>query len=955
MLNGSKTLLKTGHFHFQLKHLLVIGVLAISFSTAFIIRSYPIKYGYFLNEFDPYFDYRATKYIVDNGLEAYLNWHDRMSWYPEGRNVPATSQTGLHIVAAFLYQIFGAGSSLLDFVIIFPVIMGSLTTIAIFALVRTLKGTSAGLFASLFFAFTPAIIQRGNLGWFKSEPLGLFFGIVSSYLFVSAIKSRQVKIAILKALLAGFLLGLANASWGGIQYFAIPISIFFIAIPFFRRDLGIPLTVAICMTALTLITAGMFPRPGISFVLGLPGIALMGGTVFLTAIFFVRRFTSPEHNIRNSGIILGVFVAIAVGVMVTEAYYSPSFRYLNAINPFLSAQNPLTASVAEHFTPTIVDYFIDYSVLMMFAGFGIWMAFRKRNDMTIFALILGITGLYVSATFARLLVFSSIGIIVLASMGLYDLTRIFMERYSSSGSLPETQHKTARGREKKRIGRLQSKPSKNRPVVMSFAVALIFLLTVPMFYPPNISWVTSADVPPSIANGGTGYRLQVADWIDALNWISANTPEDSVVASWWDYGYWITTLANRTSLADNATINQTRIAELAKMFIEPEKEGYEIAKNLDSDYIVLYLVGQRFPGGNGTSFYTLGSGGDESKKQWFIRIGGFNEPDYLEQDGFTPTPMFWNDTLLGKLIPFTPQAYASIQGGQLAGIQPIYQPGTIALYTADLKYPFSEQADQPFSLVYASPSFVSSTPGLVFGVLVYKVNQNYQNESMSSSASNGTQATSSSNGSFAGETQDTSNRSNETRSQPSASDPPGSVNSSTMAQDAAVVETTQGPITIEFLPQVAPNHVANFKKLAQDGFYNDTVFHRIISNFMIQGGDPNTMGNASQRQNWGTGGPGYKINQEFNDIPHSRGIVSMARSSDPNSAGSQFFIVTNDSLFLDGQYTAFGRVVQGMDTVDKIAHLSTTSSFGQADQPTNPNDARIIGVNILNRSASLPE
>ena len=88
MLDGSKTLLKTGHFHFQLKHLLVIAVLAISFSTAFIIRSYPVKYGYFLNEFDPYFDYRATKYIVDNGLQAYLNWHDTMSWYPEGRNVP---------------------------------------------------------------------------------------------------------------------------------------------------------------------------------------------------------------------------------------------------------------------------------------------------------------------------------------------------------------------------------------------------------------------------------------------------------------------------------------------------------------------------------------------------------------------------------------------------------------------------------------------------------------------------------------------------------------------------------------------------------------------------------------------------------------------------------------------------------------------------------------------------
>ena len=937
MLDGSKTLVRTSHFHFQLKHLLVIGVLAISFSTAFIIRSYPIKYGYFLNEFDPYFDYRATKYIVDNGLQAYLNWHDTMSWFPEGRNVPATSQTGLHIVAAFLYEIFGAGSSLLDFVIIFPVIMGSLTTIAIFALVRTLKGTSAGLFAALFFAFTPAIIQRGNLGWFKSEPLGLFLGIVATYLFVSAIKGRQVRYAILKALLAGFLLGLANASWGGIQYFAIPLSIFFIAIPFFRKDLAIPLTVAICISVVTLATAGIFPRPGISFVFGPPGIALMGGTIFLAATFFVRKFTSADHAIRNSGIVLGVFVAISVGVMLTEAYYSPSFRYLNAINPFLSAQNPLTASVAEHFTPTIVDYFIDYSILMMFAGFGILMAFRKRTDMTIFALILGVTGLYVSATFARLLVFSSISIIVLASMGLYDLTRVFMERYSTSGTYSDAQHKATKGREKKRIERLQSKPSHNKPIVISFAVVLTFLLTVPLFYPPNINWVTSADVPPSIANGGTGYRMQVADWIDALNWISNNTPKDSVVASWWDYGYWITTLGNRTSLADNATINQTRIAELAKMFIEPEKEGYDIAKELDSDYVVLYLVGQRFPGANGTSFYTLGSGGDESKKQWFIRIGGFNEMDYLEQDGFTPTPKFWNDTLLAKLIPFEPQAYASIEGGQLAGIQPVYQPGTIALYTQDLKYPLSEQPDQPFSLAYASPSFVSNTPGLVFGVLVYKVNQDYQSEAMSSEKQDNRSATNFNN--------------TITGSLPQASNSSSQANSNS-TQETAVIQTAQGPITIEFLPQAAPNHVENFKRLAQDGFYNDTIFHRIISNFMIQGGDPNTKGNASQRSNWGTGGPGYSIDEEFNDLPHIRGIVSMARSSDPNSAGSQFFIVTNDSQFLDGQYTAFGRVVEGMDTVDEIASLPTTSSFGQADQPTNPDDARITGVSITNSSSS---
>ena len=139
------------------------------------------------------------------------------------------------------------------------------------------------------------------------------------------------------------------------------------------------------------------------------------------------------------------------------------------------------------------------------------------------------------------------------------------------------------------------------------------MLTIPMVYPPNSNWLTSADIPPSIANGGTGYRLKTNDWIDALDWISKNTSNDAVIGSWWDYGYWITTLGNRTSLADNATINQTRIATIAKMFIDQKEGGTKVAHDLKADYILLYIVAQRFSGVNGTPFYTLGSGGDESK------------------------------------------------------------------------------------------------------------------------------------------------------------------------------------------------------------------------------------------------------------------------------------------------------------------------------------------------------
>lgn len=136
--------------------------------------------------------------------------------------------------------------------------------------------------------------------------------------------------------------------------------------------------------------------------------------------------------------------------------------------------------------------------------------------------------------------------------------------------------------------------------------------------------------------------------------------------------------------------------------------------------------------------------------------------------------------------------------------------------------------------------------------------------------------------------------------------------------EVAVIETTLGTIEVGFFPDKAPGHVKNFKDLAEKGFYNGTAFHRVIPGFMIQGGDPNSK--SSDKSSHGTGGPGYTIDAEFNDTPHNRGVLSMARSQDPNSAGSQFFIVVKDSHFLDGQYTVFGEVLDGMDVADEIVN-----------------------------------
>ncbi len=135
----------------------------------------------------------------------------------------------------------------------------------------------------------------------------------------------------------------------------------------------------------------------------------------------------------------------------------------------------------------------------------------------------------------------------------------------------------------------------------------------------------------------------------------------------------------------------------------------------------------------------------------------------------------------------------------------------------------------------------------------------------------------------------------------------------------AIIKTSFGNIKFNLMSDIAPETVRNFSQLAKSGFYNGTLFHRIIPGFMIQGGDPNTKN--SDKSTWGQGGPGYNLKAEFNSRSHLRGIVSMARATDPDSAGSQFFIVTSDSTFLDRQYTVFGEVVDGMEVADKIVNL----------------------------------
>ena len=660
----------------------------------------PADYGFELNEFDPFFNFRATKFIVDNGYVEYFAWHDDKSWYPDGRNVSATSQVMLHITTAALYQSFGMGQSLYDFTILFPVIIGSLTAIVIFALVRVLGGTTAGLLASLFFAVSMPVIIRGTVGWFKSEPLGLFYGFLGVYLFLSGIKSDNGKVSFFKLIAGGVFVSLGISSWGGTQFFVILLVLFFLGIPFLRKDKKfITWALPVFVSAL-LLTIAMFERPGVGFVLGYGGLGLIGSTVFVLSFFQIQKI-KVKNNIRYGFLLLGGFVLVGISSIVTNAVSLPSFRYLNAVNPFLSSDNTIVQSVAEHSSVTMEQLFPSLSVLMIFSGIGVWLLFHIKenqnfhikNDMILFALIIGFVGIYISSAFIRLEIFGSIAVIVLASIGVSLLISNVLKKHS--------------------------KNSLSSIAKFSFVAVIIVLLTIPVALPVNANWINVVKIPPTILHGGTHFNITTNDWGDALEWIKGNTEHDAVIAAWWDYGYWITAIADRTTLIDNATINQTQIKKVAKIFLSTPDDAWKQLTDMEVDYVLVYIAAQKLSNDIYSPFYALGGGGDEDKKYWLLRIAEMPLQEYLYSDNATGTEKFWNSTLLGKMIPFTPLGYLDLSEYSQAED---YQSGYV-LYLKDIKY--DSNSNEPLQLVYTSPSFDRISEGEVSGIIIYKINKEY--------------------------------------------------------------------------------------------------------------------------------------------------------------------------------------------------------------------------------------
>ena len=799
MLQSNNELVKVEKSSHYVRYLLIIGILALSFSLSFMIRAQPLEYGFELNEFDPFFNYRATQFMVENGLPSYLEWNDDLSWHPYGRDISTTSQVMLHVTTATLYQTFGMGSNLYDFTILFPVVIGSLTAVVIFAIVRTIGGTTAGLFASLFFAVSPIIIMRGSIGWFKSEPLGLFYGLLAVYLLLSGIKSDKGKVSIAKIVGGGIFLAFGLASWGGIQFFILPIGLFFLALPFLRKDSKFIIWTSVIFTSVFLLVTVLFDYLLLSsspdqtsssatlqyLIWTLPsslnGLFLIGCTAFLVAYVIIRNMLK-KAQLRGGLVLLGSAIVSGIAIISSGMINLPSFRYLNAANPLLITTDMLTDSVSEHATSTIDISFYFFSILMVFAGLGAWLLFQKKvnrslqikGEMAAFALIIGFLGIYFSSAFVRLEVFGSISVIILSSIGISILiSKILKDGHKPTSAVTK----------------------------ISFLAIIVALLMVPMVY-PEINWTNNnKGLPITILNSGSHFSTSTNDWSDAMQWLKENTSEDAVVASWWDYGYWISTLAERKTLADNSTLLDWQIRKIAATYMSTPEDAWrilmsdadtdvssyyvtlptditnptkptdniydekqnkidqfknwkddptiekiydpEIAEKyptlfdyweqevyvlppiitgLDADYIIVNLAVQKLPSENIMDLYALQQkGGDETKAFWFMKIADLHIFDYYNPELSGYSGKFWDETLLGKLIPFTHILYVDPTNPEIQS--ETYKRGYTSIYVKNIKFPMN--GDGPFQLVYVPPSFEMDAPGPLTGPLIYKINKEY--------------------------------------------------------------------------------------------------------------------------------------------------------------------------------------------------------------------------------------
>jgi dolichyl-diphosphooligosaccharide--protein glycosyltransferase len=675
------------------EQMLIVYAIAAIFTLSVGTRLLSAKYGFYLNEFDTYWHYLQTYNIVQSfdqkgssGLFNFFHLTDTMSWYPEGRDVASTSFGGLYYIGALSYitlrNVFGMNISLYDYLVLLPVVVGGFISIAVYLLGRKIDGEAVGIFAGIITAISPPLISRDSFGWWKTEPFAYLFGVLALLLFISLVEGDRADLkSIISSSIAGILLGLGMTIWGGTMYFIGTVGIVLFISLFFIKSYKALFENVMVLVVWNLVISMMFQKPGFTVFINPANIVIYGG-LLSCLILIVRQKITPLVTIRDK--IYSILLAALFGVALVGlgAVGGLSARYLTVIFPTLSTSttsvDQLVASVAEQTSSTIAEYFSYFSIILFISGFSVYYILKKGEFKKIAALLFAATALYFAASFGRLEIYMSFAFPILGGIGILAILRALL--------VQPTQLST-----KKRA----SKGPSNTNLEIVFVVFIITLLLW-----SSIAWISYANQPVSIATGSVSTTTTSPAWLDTLTYIRENTPQNAVIISWWDYGYWIRVIGNRTTLIDNATLNATKIALVGQMYMSNESEAIKLIKELvpnrTSIYVVVYAVTyQELQQG----LYLIGGGGEESKYLWMAKIALLNSSLYMNPSTGNPTDYFWANTTLGQLYPFIPE---QVQYGQ--------QVITAYYYTQKMT------KDPHFQLVYNS-TFTSYDQ-----VLLYKVN-----------------------------------------------------------------------------------------------------------------------------------------------------------------------------------------------------------------------------------------
>ena len=584
-------------------------ILSLIVVIAFAVRMMPIRWGYYINEFDPYLQWRMAQYTVDHGFLAWFRWHDTMSWYPYGADMPTWNLYGEAFVVAAIFMVLrfiGAGVALFDVVMWFPVFAGAITVLIAYFLGKDLWGKGAGLLTALFLALNPSSIGRTQLGFLRHEPLGILLMLVIFLSFRrSQVPSYSTRKTLAYASIAGFSLFYLAAEWAGSLFpldLIVLYTIVLVVIGRYSRKLF--LSYSISMGIFLLLTPFLVPKLGFASLTGLEWLAVPAGEVLLLA----REASTYIEGRRLQLITLTGCVAAAIAVVTALSYSNlvsiPYGKFYAVINPFVRGNVPIIQSVAEHQPATWGSFFYEFGTITFLVLFGIvFIIQRGRND-DIFLLLWAVTGVYFAASFVRLTLLLAPAFCILGAIGTVELGKPAVDIVREAVIYPKRKARVI-----SRIGR-------------EFGVAIFLILLIaiiPTFwtavrgsYQP--ATIVTSSIPTAPAAGS---ELQYTDWLQALSWMRLNTPPSSVVFAWWDYGYWITALGDRRTLADNGTQNSTQIGMIAQTFLDNITMALPNLVRYNVSYVAIFITPSSSSSG-GTQWQGFG---EDGKWYWMARIG----------------------------------------------------------------------------------------------------------------------------------------------------------------------------------------------------------------------------------------------------------------------------------------------------------------------------------------------